>query len=312
VFVPSYNHAQFVERCLRSVFAQTHPPSFLLVIDDGSSDNSASVIDHVLEDCPFPTEFIVRPNRGLGATLNQALEHGSEPLFAYLGSDDEWHPNRLKEAVRAFEGAVRAVASFGDCLLIDERDRIMNVAVFASLEGRRRLPWSHSAQVPMVNLESLLRFRTIPLSPTVTYRRQAVEQFGWNETSRTEDYEMYMLLAAVGDFVYIDQPLGSWRLHAGNTSKDLEVMLEAALTAQVRVARRLGVSPTALRHYQRCVRYSYGEYFLRAGRWRRGVSLTIGNLSGAPSSASAIVERGARLALPSVLVQRVASARRRA
>ena len=56
VVVPSYNHARFVERTLRSVFAQTHAPSELLVIDDGSADDSPRVVERVLRDCPFPCD----------------------------------------------------------------------------------------------------------------------------------------------------------------------------------------------------------------------------------------------------------------
>ena len=73
VLVPSYNHARFVERCLRSIIAQTYPPTKLLVIDDGSTDGSPQIIARVLQDCPFPAELVVRPNRGLCATLNEGF-----------------------------------------------------------------------------------------------------------------------------------------------------------------------------------------------------------------------------------------------
>src|SRR5687768_10537238 len=96
--VPSYNHAQFVERCLRSIICQTQPPKKLLVIDDGSRDGSLAIIEGVLKECPFQCELIARENRGLCVTLNQALEmSGEEKYFAYLGSDDVWLPTFLAE-----------------------------------------------------------------------------------------------------------------------------------------------------------------------------------------------------------------------
>src|SRR5688572_31576592 len=94
-FVPSYNHAPFVEECLRSIFAQTLPPRKLLVIDDGSKDDSPAIIERVLKDCPFPSELIVRENRGLCCTLNEALELSEGRYFAYIGSDDFWLPEFL-------------------------------------------------------------------------------------------------------------------------------------------------------------------------------------------------------------------------
>ncbi|MCA1626038.1 MAG: glycosyltransferase family 2 protein [Acidobacteria bacterium] len=57
VLVPSYNHAPFVEKCLKSIIKQTFSPKKLLVIDDGSQDGSPQTIEKVLNDCPFRTRF---------------------------------------------------------------------------------------------------------------------------------------------------------------------------------------------------------------------------------------------------------------
>ena len=81
VVVPSYNHAQFIEATLRSIMKQTLAPAQLLVIDDGSSDESPAIIERVLNDCPFPCELIARNNRGLCATLNEGFERTPRRLF---------------------------------------------------------------------------------------------------------------------------------------------------------------------------------------------------------------------------------------
>ena len=99
VLVPSYNHAPFVERALRSIFAQTLLPKKLIIIDDGSKDESVEIIRRVLADCPCANELIIRENRGLCATLNEGLAKSSGEFFAYIGSDDFWLPEFLSEAV---------------------------------------------------------------------------------------------------------------------------------------------------------------------------------------------------------------------
>ena len=99
VLVPSYNHAPFVEKTLRSIFKQTLAPKKLIVIDDGSKDESAAIIELVLRDCPFPSEFIKRENRGLSATLNEGFARTSGEFFAYLGSDDVWLPTFLERRI---------------------------------------------------------------------------------------------------------------------------------------------------------------------------------------------------------------------
>jgi alpha-1,3-rhamnosyltransferase len=296
VIVPSYNHAQFLEACLRSIFVQSQPPRELLVIDDASTDGSVASIDGLLQECRFPSELIVHAtNRGLGATLNEGLAKTRAPTLAYLASDDIWLTGRLRSASDALEQHFWAVASFGTCLLIDAEGRVLNAAAFNTMEGHRLFAPRH------VDLNGLLQFRTIPLAPGVTYRRWAVELAGgWNEHCPTEDYEMYLRLVRLGEFAWVSGSHAAWRLHAGQTSKDLDTMLQTALDVQQRLAPTLGPAAKKVAHYQCCVRYTYGEYFLRrAGRanWRRGADLTLGNLSGAPRSPSALVERAARLVL---------------
>jgi alpha-1,3-rhamnosyltransferase len=90
VLVPSYNHAKFIERTLRSIFAQTLPPKNLIVIDDGSKDESVEVIERVLKESPVESRLIARENRGLSATLNEGFALTDSEYFAYLGSDDVW------------------------------------------------------------------------------------------------------------------------------------------------------------------------------------------------------------------------------
>ncbi|MBA3438405.1 MAG: glycosyltransferase family 2 protein, partial [Pyrinomonadaceae bacterium] len=125
VVVPSYNHAPFIERCLRSIFQQTLAPQELIVIDDGSSDDSPKLIERVLKDCPFACELMVRPNRGLPATLNEGLKRSRRRYFAYLGSDDLWLSEFLQARVALLEARPAAVLGYGHAFLIDTQDRII-------------------------------------------------------------------------------------------------------------------------------------------------------------------------------------------
>ena len=75
----------------------------MIVIDDGSKDESVEIIKRVLQDCPFENEFISRENRGLCATLNEGFAKTSGEYFAYLGSDDLWLPEFLAESIELLE-----------------------------------------------------------------------------------------------------------------------------------------------------------------------------------------------------------------
>jgi len=272
VLVPSYNHAKFVAKSLRSIIGQTHPPSELLVIDDGSSDGSPEVIADILKDCPFPSELIVNENKGLCATLNEGLGRTNGEYFAYLGSDDLWLPEFLADRFTLLESRKEAVLGYGNGYLIDAEDRIFENSA----------DW-RGFTFPDGDPRSMLYMGTAPISSTVVYRRSAVAKHGWNEDAKLEDYELYLQLVEDGEFAFDPSVLAAWRKHESNTSGDLDFMFGECLTAQKRVAAKLGWSEDKRREISRRTSFFFSEEYARAGRKVKANSLLFSNLRGAPS-----------------------------
>lgn len=285
VVVPSYDHARFIERCLRSIFKQSHPPVQLLVIDDGSTDGSPRIIERVLKDCPFPCEMIVRPNKGLCATLNEGFGRTSGELFTYLGSDDMWHPDRLKEAVRVLQEHPGAVLAYGDYYIIDEED-----AIIGCTRDRRN---SQSK----LNLEAVLSAQYAANAAVMTFRREAVARFGWNEAAKLEDYELLLHLAWLGPFAFTPRPLGFWRSHGRNTCRQPAMMLDEVLKAQRRFGQQTGMSGRELRHYQSRAIFKYADAFLMDGARFKALRMSLATIPHAHSLA-AVARRLIRLAAP--------------
>lgn len=272
VFVPSYNHAPFVEKCLKSIFKQTLPPQKLLVIDDGSSDGSAQIIDRALEDCPFDAELIARENRGLCRTLNEGFAQSSGEYFAYLGSDDVWLPEFLGKRVELLDERRKAVLAFGHAFLFDEDDQIFD----------RTDRWTDFADADMLPL--LLRGVIFP-SPGVVYRREALEKHRWNEDSVLEDYELYLKLSAEGEFAFDRNVLCGWRQHDANVSGDFPLMLDEWISAQNRVAERLKITRDELKKIQTELKFDAVLSLVRHDQRGRAIRLFFENLSGAKSGA---------------------------
>ena len=299
VVVPSYNHAPFVAECLRSVFRQTHRPAELLVIDDGSTDESPRVIERALGECTFPCELIVRRNRGLPATLNEGLERTSGDYFAYLGSDDMWLPEFLGARVSVLESRPRAVLAYGHAYLVDERTQIFDCTC----------DWARYADG---DARAMLLRTTAPMSPTVVYRRRALERHRWNERARLEDYDLYLRLSLEGEFAFEARVLSAWRQHGRNTSRDQAFMLDEQLQALRRAGPSFGLSADGLKKLETRIRFHRAEDFLRAGQKARGVNLMWRNLRGA-DSARAFARMALRLVTPySVATWRQKLSRRRA
>ena len=274
VAVPVYNHAAYIEKCLRSIIEQTYRPIKLLVIDDGSKDATAEVVARVLKDCPFDSELISRENRGLCATLNQAVSLGTGKYFAYVGSDDYWLPTFLESRVDMMEKRPEAVLGYGHAFLIDEKDEVFDsTANYTSSWGN----------YPDGNARQMLLSGISPISSTIFYRRSALEKVSWNESSRLEDYELYLQMAQLGDFAFDPQILSVWREHGHNTSKDLNMMVTEVLAAQERHAAGLGVSAAELEEIQTRTKFKYAEEFLQHGDKSGAVDLAKGNWRGASS-----------------------------
>jgi len=270
VVVPSYNHAPFIEKTLRSIFAQTLPARELIVIDDGSRDDSPRIVERVLRDSPVACALVARENRGLCATLNEGFARCSKRsrYFAYLGSDDLWFPQFLQERVEMLEARPRAVVAYGNAYSIDAEDRIIDCTT----------EWARyrDGDVRRMLLETLA-----PLSPTVVYCCAALRRHVWNEAAGLEDYELYLRLSTEGEFAFDPQVLSAWRQHGYNTSSNLSLMLGEKLAAQRRVAAQLNLSATELEEFQSLARFRSAQEFMRRGEKLKALELAVGNLRGA-------------------------------
>lgn len=287
VVVPSYNHAPYVERTLRSIFRQSVPPTNLLVIDDGSHDDSPTVIARALEEAPFPAELVVQQNAGLCTTLNRGLTAGTSPYFAYIGSDDMWHPDFLRDRIEALEQRPAAVLAYGHAVLVDSADRRITST---------RL-WSNYVDG---DVQPMLLRGEAPSSASVLYRRRVVEDVGsWLVGSRLEDYDLYLRLSSRGPWLLDPTERSAWRRHGSNTSLDVAMMLDETLSAQRRHADVLRLDPRQLASAEAAARFRAGYSHLLAGDRGPAARESLRGWAGAPTAA-ARSRRAALIACPDV------------
>jgi glycosyltransferase involved in cell wall biosynthesis len=269
----------------------------LLVIDDGSTDDSPAIIERTLNDCGFACELIARDNRGLCATLNEGLERTSGKYFAYLGSDDFWFPDFLKARVDLLESQAESVLAYGHTYFIDEQNHIIDSTA----------DWARYVDG---NVREMLLQTTAPMSPTVVYRREALARQRWNEACVLEDYDLYLRLSEEGPFAFDPRILSAWRRHGSNVSWDQRLMLEEQLKAQRKAALRFGLTNEQVEGLQRATRFSRAEDFLRVGQKSEALKLIMQNLRGA-NSPSATARMLLRLLIPNSIMRRRARQRQR-
>lgn len=124
VIIPCYNSAKFIKKTLNSVLDQIYKPLEILVIDDGSTDETRAI----LEGYSSHVRILCHPNNvnlGIGASLNLGVQETKTDLIAFLDSDDLWHPTKLGEQVKIFTTCPNVGLSYTNVNVIDENDKVL-------------------------------------------------------------------------------------------------------------------------------------------------------------------------------------------
>ncbi len=212
VVVPSYNASRYVAEAVRSVLTQTHQELELLVIDDGSTDDTAEAARAAFAGDPRGTVHSF-DNAGLPGARNRGLELAKGEFLAQLDADDRWLPDKLAEQLAVLEREPQTVCV--GCLMnyIGEDGRM--------LRGPRGFAPTTGEDPRDPDRQKLIRRALLlPFPPSsILYRTGTLRQIGgWDAGLRTygEDFELLARIAEHGAIGFVPQPLGEYRLHAGS------------------------------------------------------------------------------------------------
>lgn len=216
VIIPCYNHEQYVAACIRSVLDQTYQPIELIVIDDGSRDGSVAQIEALAAACRqrfVRFVFIHRENRGLTATLNQAIGLSQGSYLAIMASDDVMYPDKTAQQIAYFQTDAQAVALFGDVDVIDEHGQVIGAL---------------TAQKQEYGFEEIICNVHCCLAPTQMYRADFIRQLGgYDESVKVEDWELLLRISQQGGkIVNLQRKLCQYRQHGSNFSNKHWIMYQ--------------------------------------------------------------------------------------
>lgn len=217
VIISSYNHGHYIEACINSVLAQTYPGIELLVVDDGSSDDSVARIRRMQEEHGF--DFVARENKGLAHTLNELVARSKGSLIAPFGSDDVMLPERLALQVAYMQDKPEVGICAGNICTIDGQGR--------TIPGKDR-----DRPLRRLDFEDLFNARKDGApAPTLLFRRDALEAVGgFDPAIRLEDLLIELKIARAGYFIDIlPDVLALYRVHDTNTYKNRRMMIDAVL-----------------------------------------------------------------------------------
>ena len=254
VVIPAYNHARYLAAAIDSALAQTYAPVELIVVDDGSTDDTP----RVLAAYGDRIRVIRQPNQGAGAARNAGLAASRGEYVAFLDSDDIWLPRKLELQMARFDADPDLGLVHCGAETIDEEGRTIGY-LLDGLEG-----WVAS------DLLRLDREVMGPGSDIVVPRRVAEEVGGFDERlPPSEDWDFSYRIAARYRVGYVAEPLIRYRQHGGGIHLNIPKMEKSMLIALEKAFASPDASVQALRDYTygRLHRILAGCYF-RARRPR--------------------------------------------
>lgn len=233
--IVTYNHGRYVAEAVRSALGQTRPPDEVLVVDDGSEDDT---IDRARGLADSRIRVLGLPHRGVAAladTYNEGLAASRGELIAILEGDDRW-PSRKLEAQLPVFGEPDVVLSHGNYAVIGAQGAVLRGTVEPPLD----LPVGTYDARPYLLLASYI------MAVTVVLRRRALlDAGGFAQLEGTPhwDYPTFLALAQHGSFHYQRASLGEWRRQATSVTHRLAgrdvagatLALELALRTRARV-----------------------------------------------------------------------------
>lgn len=220
VIIASYNHARYIEASITSVINQTYKNIELLVIDDGSKDDSPAVLKRLQGQYGFDLRF--QANQGLARTLNDAIARAKGSLIVPFGSDDIMLPHRIATQVEYMKDKPEVGICSANIETIDQDGNVMG----AREQRNRNLPFRR------LDFDDLFLDRKPgPMAATLMLRREALEKVGgFNADIRLEDVYIELTIAHAGYFIdVLGEVLAQYRDHPTNTFKNGRFMVDNVL-----------------------------------------------------------------------------------
>jgi alpha-1,3-rhamnosyltransferase len=224
VAIPAYNHAAYIEACLASVCAQTYPELELVLIDDGSKDDTFEVARRYLEPhCGRFRRIVLerQENHGVSTTSNACIAACRGEWVHLLGSDDVLYPNKIEhiqQAIAEWNCSDLALVH-ADVDIIDREGRI-----HARQSGKPR----SAAGIDRKAWRWLFMGEHYIFNPTLALKREAfLAVGGFDPELALEDMDFWLRLSVGHAFARVPEVLAGYRKHAGNASRRRVKMLGA-------------------------------------------------------------------------------------
>lgn len=268
VIIPSYNSAHFLLKAVESIFNQTFQDFEVIVVDDGSTDNTREVVIPLMEHDRF--RYVYQENQGLAATRNTGLSVAKGEFVAFLDADDVFLPQKLVVQVKWLQENPEFGLVGGGFYYMNEKGALS--------EAQRS--WLRN---PNLTIKDLL-FDCPFMVPAVLVRKEWVDRVGGFDTRlrRVEDWDLWMRLAYAGcKMGWVEEIVCAYRIFSGQMTRNAAAQKEVTVSVMNRFFDQSGLPDSILqlksdvltRVYVVCAGREYGA--MQCGDAQESISCAI-------------------------------------
>lgn len=220
IVMPAHNCAGYISHALQSLAQQTIQPDAVIVVDDGSTDNTAAEIADFQASSDLPIRYVRQANQGIASARNNGVALCHTAYIAFLDSDDAFYPGFIEKARDALIDNPSLALCFSNRHIVDKDLRVIRETLdqpkFKTLGSR---PLGNGAHTFVKNpFITLLPGNIIPIG-NLMLKKSVFERIdGFDEElCVVEDRPFFLTMAKTGPFGFLKEPLGIWREHESNT-----------------------------------------------------------------------------------------------
>jgi glycosyltransferase involved in cell wall biosynthesis len=204
VIIPTYNSAHTLRDCIDSVCAQSYSDIQIIIVDDGSTDNTADLVRKFYDANPLVKYIRIGHTGFEGAVRNEGIRNAKGTFISFLDADDYWHKDVLSELMNSLKSAKNARIAYGGLQFVggDKNGKFVH-----------DLRKPHSGYV----FYNMLEQNFMPIHPALLYR-DVIEAYGcFNESIRIgPDYEFWLRMVYHVEVIFSPKAIGYYRISTGS------------------------------------------------------------------------------------------------
>ncbi len=221
VIIATYNNSELISRSIKSILAQNFPSLEIIVVDDGSTDNTRSILSSFLDSEKI--KYFYQSNAGPGSARDHGIEKSKGEYIAILDSDDYWSdPNKLKKQVDFLDNNSEFILVGGGVIAIDRKNNEILRKLFPEQDK---------------DIRNSILVKNIFVHSTVLYRKKSWEEvggYGNKSLQFSEDWNLWLKLGKIGKFYNFQEYFTYYLISESNKYNNKSILMNLELQKKYR------------------------------------------------------------------------------